>query len=58
MQQLSDMMDEISDVVADLPEYEPYNHLKEAILKHTGRSEEDTIQRHTRNNEMRTEREK
>lgn len=39
----SDMMDKISDVLADLPEQKSYKHLKEAILKHTGRSEEDMI---------------
>lgn len=45
MQQLpSNMMDEISDVFADLPEYDLYNHLKEVILKCTGHSEEDMIQ--------------
>lgn len=38
------MMDEISDVLADLPEYELYNTLKEVILKCTGHSEEDMIQ--------------
>ncbi|CAE1297034.1 unnamed protein product [Acanthosepion pharaonis] len=50
MQKLpSDMMDEISDVLSDLREHEPYDHLKEAILKRTGRSEEDMIQEILRN---------
>ncbi|CAE1304047.1 unnamed protein product [Acanthosepion pharaonis] len=50
MQKLpSDMMDEISDVLSDLREHEPYNHLKEAILKRTERSEEDMIQAILRN---------
>ncbi|CAE1280348.1 unnamed protein product [Acanthosepion pharaonis] len=50
MQKLpSDMMDEISDVLSDLCEHKPYNHLKEAILKRTGRSEEDMIQEILRN---------
>ncbi|CAE1230936.1 unnamed protein product [Acanthosepion pharaonis] len=43
------MMDEISDVLSDLREHEPYDHLKEAILKRTGRSEEDMIQEILRN---------
>ncbi|CAE1294234.1 unnamed protein product [Acanthosepion pharaonis] len=47
MQKLpSDMMDEISDVLSDLREHEPYDHLKEATLK---RFEEDMIQEILRN---------
>ncbi|CAE1270085.1 unnamed protein product [Acanthosepion pharaonis] len=50
MQKLpSDMMDEISDVLSDLREHVPYDHLKEAILKCTGHSEEDMIQEILRN---------
>ncbi|CAE1271019.1 unnamed protein product [Acanthosepion pharaonis] len=50
MQKLpSDMMDEIFDVLSDLREHEPYDHLKEAILKRTGRSEEDMIEEILRN---------
>lgn len=50
MQRLaSDIMDEISDVLSDLRKHEPSSHLKEAILKYTGHSEEDMIQEILRN---------
>lgn len=55
----SDMMDKISDVIADLPEQKSYNHLKEAILKHTGCSEAgmipEILQNVTRGDKMPTQ---
>ena len=44
MQKLpSDITSKIADILTKLPEQNPYDHLKEMILKHTGRSGEGRI---------------
>ena len=37
------IVEEVADILESVPEHEPYTHLKEVILKHTGRSDEETL---------------
>ena len=37
------IVDEVANILESVPEHEPYAHLKEAILKRTGRSDEDLL---------------
>ena len=43
------IVEEVADILDSVPEHEPYTHLKEAILKRTGCSDEKALRRLFRN---------